>query len=111
MAAPKSRIILGRRVDELGTIVIDAALTLLHKGKNKILVGEIAAEVNRILSGRGERLSYSPEAVGQNLQKMGFLSRRQGGAGRPCVIAMVCFFADDVTAGISQSSEWSRSRG
>lgn len=78
---PQAQQQVAERLDELGTVVIDAALNLFHKGKDKILVGEIAAEVNRILSGRGARLRHSPEAVGQRLKKLGLLSRRLGGAG------------------------------
>ena len=33
----------------LGTLVVGAAFALCHQGKDAILVGEIAAEVNRIL--------------------------------------------------------------
>jgi len=83
---PQAQQQIAERLDELGTVAIDAALNLFHNGKNKILVGEIAAEVNRILSGRGGRLSYSPEAVGQKLKKMGLLSRRLGGAGNGFIL-------------------------
>jgi hypothetical protein len=83
---PQAQQQIAERLDELGTVVVDAALTLFHNGKDKILVGAIAAEVNRILLGRGERLTYSPEAVGQKLKRMGLLSRRLGGTGNGFIL-------------------------
>ena len=78
---PQARQQLAERLDDLGTIAIAAALFLCHQGKDKILVGEIATEVNRIVRSRGERLQFSAEKVGHKLKKMGLLSRRLGGAG------------------------------
>lgn len=72
---------LAERLDDFGTLTIGAALALCHQGKDKVLVGEIAAEVNRIQKGRGERLLYSPEKVGHRLRKAGLLTRRLGAAG------------------------------
>jgi hypothetical protein len=72
---------LAERLDELGTLAIVAALALCHAGKDRVLVGEISAEVNRILKERGERLRYSPEKVGHRLRKAGLLTRRLGAAG------------------------------
>jgi hypothetical protein len=74
------------RLDDLGTLVAGAALSLCHQGKDQIMVGEIAAEVNRVLKGRGERLQYSPEKVGHKLKKAGLLSRRLGAAGNGFVL-------------------------
>ncbi len=68
-------------IDELGALAIVAALTLCHAGKEEILVGEIAAEVNRILKERGERQQHSPEKVGHRLRKAGLLTRRLGAKG------------------------------
>ena len=67
--------------DSLGMLAVGAALSLCHQGKDQVLVGEIAAEVNRVLKDRGERLQYSPEKVGHRLKKAGLLSRRMGAAG------------------------------
>jgi hypothetical protein len=65
----------------LGTLAVGAALTLCHQGKDQVLVGEIAGEVNRVLKARGERQQLSPEKVGHKLKKAGLLSRRMGAAG------------------------------
>ncbi len=72
---------LSERYDDLGMLVIGAALTLCHQGQNQVLVGEIAAEVNRIQKERGERLVCSPEKVGHKLRKVGLITRRLGAAG------------------------------
>jgi hypothetical protein len=78
---PQSQQQIAERLDDLGTLVVGAAFALCHQGKDAILVGEIAAEVNRILLSRGERLQFSAEKVGHKLKKIGLLSRRLGGAG------------------------------
>ena len=78
---PQARHQIAERLDDLGTVTVGAALLLCHQGKDKILVGEIAAEVNRILRGRGERLHFSAENVGHKLKKIGLLSRRLGAVG------------------------------
>jgi len=72
---------IAERLDDLGTLAIGAALALCHEGKDQALVGEIAAEVNRIQKKRGERLRYSPERVGHRLRKAGLLTRRLGASG------------------------------
>jgi len=72
---------LAERLDDLGTLAVGAALTLCHEGKEQVLVGEIASEVNRIQKERGERLQYSPEKVGHRLRKAGMLTRRLGASG------------------------------
>jgi hypothetical protein len=72
---------IAERLDDLGTLSVSAALALCHQGKDQILVGEIAAEVNRFLKGRGERVQFSPEKVGHRLKRMGLMSRRLSAAG------------------------------
>jgi hypothetical protein len=81
LLTPYSEHELAERRDSLGMLVVGAALSLCHQGKDQVLVGEIAAEVNRIQKDRGERLQYSPEKVGHKLKKAGLLSRRLGAAG------------------------------
>lgn len=78
---PQARQQIADHFDDLGALAVGAALSLCHKGKEKVLVGEIATEVNRVLLERGERLKYSPETVGHSLKKAGLLSRRLSGAG------------------------------
>ena len=78
---PQSQQQIAERLDDLGTLAVGAALALCHLGKDTILVGEIAAEVNRILLTRGESLKFSAEKVGHKLKKIGLLSRRLGGSG------------------------------
>ena len=81
LLTPQARHQTAEHLDDLGTVAVGAALPLCHQGKDKILVGEIAAEVNRILRRRGERSQFSAEKVGHKLKKVGLLSRRLGGAG------------------------------
>ena len=81
LLGPQDRHQIAERFDDLGTLVVGAVLSLCHKAKDTILVGEIASEVNRILQSRGERLQFSPEKVGHKLKKIGLLTRRLGGVG------------------------------
>jgi hypothetical protein len=81
LITPYSQQQIANRVDELGTLVVDAMLSLCHQGKAEIRVGEIATEANRVLKGRGERLQLSAEKTGHRLKKAGLLSRRLGAAG------------------------------
>jgi hypothetical protein len=81
LLTPYSQQQIAERLDDLGTLVVGAALSLCHQGKVQVLIGEIAAEVNRVMKGRGERLQFSPEKVGHRLKKAGLLSRRMGAAG------------------------------
>ena len=67
-------------------LTLEATLSLCHQGKARILVGEIATEVNRIAKARGERLNYSAETVGHRLKKVDLLTRRLGSAGKGLVI-------------------------
>jgi DNA-binding transcriptional ArsR family regulator len=66
-------------------VTLEAILNLSHQGKDRILVGEIATEVNRITKTRGERLTYSAETVGHHLKKVGLITRRLGKAGKGLV--------------------------
>jgi hypothetical protein len=77
---------IAERLDDLGTLSVGAALALCHQGKYQILINEIAAEVNRVLKDRGERIQYSPEKVGHRLKKAGLLSRRVSAAGNGFVL-------------------------
>jgi len=77
---------LAERIDDLGMLAIGAGLTLCHQGKNQVLVGEVAAEVNRIQKERGERIVYSPEKVGHRLRKAGLITRRLGAAGNGLIL-------------------------
>ncbi len=67
-------------------VTVEAALNLCHAGRQELLAGEIAIEVNRIQKARGERLSYSAERVGHSLKKVGLYTRRLGKAGRGLVL-------------------------
>ena len=77
---------IAERLDDLGTLAVGAAFTLCHQDKDQILVGEITAELNRILKGRGEKLQYRPEKVGHSLKKAGLHSRRVSAAGNGFVL-------------------------
>jgi hypothetical protein len=70
-------------------ITLEATLNLCHDGKTQILVGEIAAEVNRIAKARGERLHYSAETIGHRLRKVGLITRRLGKAGKGLAMDLV----------------------
>jgi hypothetical protein len=70
------------RSTSLEGVTIEATMNLCHEGRAQILVGEIAAEVNRIAKGRGERLTYSAETIGHRLKKVGLFTRRLGKAGK-----------------------------
>jgi hypothetical protein len=69
-------------------VTLQATLTLCHAGKQELLVGEIANEVNRVQKARGERLTYSAEKVGHSLKKVGLYTRRLGNAGRGLVLEL-----------------------
>jgi hypothetical protein len=77
---------MAERWDGLEPLAVGAALHLAHQGKVEILVGEIAAEANKVLAGRGERLRYSPEQTGHALKRAGLLRRRLGPAGNGFVM-------------------------
>ena len=81
LLTPYSEQQIAERQDDLGTLSVGAALAFCHQGKGQILVGEISAEVNRFLKGRGERLQFSPEKVGRRLKRMGLMSQRLSAAG------------------------------
>jgi len=86
LLTPYSEHQLAERRDSIGMLAIGAALSLSHQGKDQVLVGEIAAEVNRKLTARGERIQCSPEKVGHRLKKAGLLSRRLGATGNGLVL-------------------------
>ena len=67
-------------------VTLEATLNLCHAGKQELLAGEIATEVNRLQKARGERLTYSAEKVGHALKKVGQYTRRLGKAGRGLVM-------------------------
>ena len=67
-------------------LVLEATLNLCHAGKEQIRVGDIAAEVNRIATERGERLKQSAEKIGHVLKKIGLTTRRLGSVGKGLVI-------------------------
>jgi hypothetical protein len=81
LLTPYSEQQIAERLDNLGTLAVGAALSLCHQGKDQILVGEIAAEVNRFQKDSGERSQYSAEKVGHRLRRAGLLTRRLGAAG------------------------------
>lgn len=86
LLTPYSEEQIAERLDDLGTLAVGAFLSLCHQGKTQILVGEIAAEVNRILIDRGEKLQYRPETAGRKLKKVGLPSRRLSAAGNGFVM-------------------------
>ena len=63
-------------------VTLEATLILCHAGKQELLAGEIAAEVNLLQKARGERLTCSAENVGHSLKRVGLYTRRIGKAGR-----------------------------
>jgi len=67
-------------------VTVEAILNLAHAGMAQILVGEVAAEVNRISEVRGERLRYNAERIGHIIKKLGLVTRRLGKAGRGLVL-------------------------
>lgn len=69
------------RLETLEALAVTAALSLCHEGKEEMLVGEIAAEINRAQQERGETLRFSAEKVGHRLKKVGLLGRRLGKMG------------------------------
>jgi hypothetical protein len=66
----------------LEAVTLEAVLNLAHAGKEQILAGEIATEVNRLAMARGERQRTSAERVGHAMKKIGLATRRLGRAGR-----------------------------
>jgi hypothetical protein len=74
------------RADSLQALVVGAALTLCHQGKDQIFVKEIATEVNRLQEARGETLKVSPEKVGHKLKQAGVLTRRLSQAGNGLIM-------------------------
>jgi len=77
------------RSSSLEAFTLEATLNHAHAGKAQIMVGEIAAEVNRITLARGERLHCSAEVVGHRLKKVGLSTRRLGKAGKGLIMDVV----------------------
>jgi len=65
----------------LEALVVSAALTLHHQGRDQIQVKEIAAEVNLLHELRSETVKSSPEKVGHKLKQVGLAIRRLSQAG------------------------------
>lgn len=74
------------RSDTPEAVLLESVLVLIHQGKSKFLVREIAEEFTRIQRARGERLVYSPERIGHLLKKVGLFTRRLGKDGRGLVM-------------------------
>jgi hypothetical protein len=53
LLAPLAQQQIADRADSLQAVVVGAALTLCHQGKNQVYVKEIATEVNRLQEARG----------------------------------------------------------
>jgi hypothetical protein len=77
---------LADRSESLEAVAIEAALTLCHKGKDQVFVREIASEVNLLQQAHGEKLLFTPEAVGHKLKKLGLFTRRLGQGGKGLVM-------------------------
>ncbi len=61
------------RASFLPAIVLEAVLARCHSTAGKsVAIGELTANVNSILKGRGEKLEVSPESVGWILRGLGF---------------------------------------
>ena len=67
-------------------VTLEATLNLAHAGKEQILAGEIATEVNRLALARAERLRYSAETIGHCLKRVGLVTRRLGMSGKGLVM-------------------------
>jgi hypothetical protein len=77
---------LADRSESLEAVAIEAALALCHKGKDQVFVREIASEVNLLQQAHGEKLLFTPEAVGHKLKKLGLFTRRLGQGGKGLVM-------------------------
>ena len=86
LLVPQAQQQLGDRSNSLEALTVEAALRLCHQGKLQIFVREIADEVNRIQTGRGETLRFTTEKVGHKLKKVGLYTRRLGSAGNGLLI-------------------------
>lgn len=74
------------RSTSLEALTLEATLNLAHSGQGRILVNEIADEVNRIALARGERLHCSAEIIEHRLRKVGLVTRRLGKADKGLVM-------------------------
>jgi hypothetical protein len=67
-------------------IVVEALRNVTLKEMDRVFVKEIAAEANRLLELRGEKLRLSPEKIGHLLRKLGLPTRRLSQAGNGLVL-------------------------
>jgi len=86
LLTPRAQQQLGDRSTSLEALAAEATLRLCHQGKLQIFVREIADEVNRIQTSRGETLKFTAEKVGHKLKKVGLYTRRLGSAGNGLLI-------------------------
>jgi len=86
LLAPPAQQQLGERSNSLEALVAEATLRLCHQGKLQIFVREIADEVNRIQTSRGETVNFTAEKVGHKLKKIGLYTRRLGSAGNGLLV-------------------------
>ena len=86
LLAPRAQQQLGDRSNSLEALAVEATLRLCHQGKLQIFVREIADEVNRIQTSRGERLNFTAEKVGHKLKKVGLYTQRLGSAGNGLLV-------------------------
>jgi hypothetical protein len=62
-------------------IVVEALRNITLKEMDRVFAKEIAAEANRLLELRGEKLRLSPEKIGHLLRNLGLPTRRLNQAG------------------------------
>ena len=78
---PQAQQQIADRSDSDEALVVGAALALCHEDKGEVFVKDIAVEVNRLLTARGETRQLSPEKVGHLLKRVGLSTRRLSQAG------------------------------
>ena len=86
LLTPRAQQQLGERSSSLEALAAEATLRLCHQGKQQIFVREIADEVNRIQTSRGETVNFTAEKVGHKLKKVGLYTRRLGSAGNGLLV-------------------------
>jgi hypothetical protein len=69
LCSPPAQQQLGERSNSLEALAAEATLRLCHPGSLQIFVREIADEVNRIQTSRGETLKFTAEKVGHKFKK------------------------------------------
>jgi hypothetical protein len=67
-------------------LVLAAVIALCNQDKGHLFAKEIGAEVNRLLSDRGETRLVTPEKVGHTLKKLGLFTRRLSHAGNGLIL-------------------------